>query len=533
MTTTTGISIALQCITPDRAQQQIHDWHNKFYQTLLEGGYRGSYSLHSAFADGTFGLQEPKEAIVVLLETDISDTLAISLEEVFSPIVAAVGTAESLLESPGDEVRGDPGVEGREPLETTTKSSDGVGEDQVGKGEPKGKGGVGAGDGSSSRGGGGGRGGSEGGDGDGEGGRGRGNGDRGCGNGDGDLSRTSGVNGYIKFPFSALLKDKDGEIFIIGGNIVAAFSEEDTSGLWPSPSLAVGMDMLQALTNSADYRVNDMQARVMASATSTTVVNRRPIFVHAQAEPSMRHTTNALKSMYMNASPTNPFGVGGRKEMGSIHGFKRVQNPWVIRSNSVAAEQDDCMADGSTCVIWHYHRNLEGGFPSLTEARFSPPAGLFGLERDHPRLPWLEARITTFWSYTPRRKPGVEKAHTRLTKPLPAQLNFLHCVSITFDLQQFNHSGSGTFADQIPDRFAAWGSLSFSPHQLPSKLISDTLEIHTKQAVEGQVKDFTAEFKDLGLGAHIPPAYPPAATSTGLTAVSGSPGPPSLHGLAA
>ncbi|KAG6905452.1 hypothetical protein DXG01_002591 [Tephrocybe rancida] len=224
MTTPTGISIASQCITPDHAQQQIHDRHDKFYQTLLEGGYRGSYSLHSAFADGTFGLKEPKEAIVVLLETDISDTLAISLEEVFSPIAAGVGTAESLLESPGDEVRGEPGVESGEPLETTTKSSDGVGEDQVGKGEPKGKGGVGAGDGSGSGGGGEGSDGSGGGDEDGDRDEGGGDGDPGGGNGDGDLSRTSGVGGYIKFPFSALLKGQDSEDFIIGGNVVAAVS---------------------------------------------------------------------------------------------------------------------------------------------------------------------------------------------------------------------------------------------------------------------------------------------------------------------
>ncbi|KAG6904919.1 hypothetical protein DXG01_006222, partial [Tephrocybe rancida] len=264
MTTTTGISIVSQCITPDHAQQQIHDRYNKFYQTLLEGGYRGSYSLHSAFADGTFGLGEPKEAIVVLLETDISDTLAISLEEVFSPIAAGVGTAESLLESPGDEVLGEPGVEGGESLETTANSSDGVGEDQAGKGDPKGKGVRGAGD--ASRGGGGGN---EGGDEDGEGGGSRGNEDRGGRDGDGDLSRMSGVNGYIKFPFSALLKGEDGEDFIIGGNVMAAFSEQDTSGLWPGPSLAVGMDKLRAFTKSADYRVNDMQACVVANATST------------------------------------------------------------------------------------------------------------------------------------------------------------------------------------------------------------------------------------------------------------------------
>ncbi|KAG6915643.1 hypothetical protein DXG01_010607, partial [Tephrocybe rancida] len=166
-------------------------------------------------------------------------------------------------------------------------------------------------------------------------------------------------------------------------------------------------------------------------------------------------------------------------------------------------------------------------------AKFTPPAGLFGLKRDHARLPCLEARVTTSWSYTPRRKPGVEKAYPRLTKPLPAQLNFLHRVSITFDLEQFNHGGSGAFADQIPDRFAAGGSLSFPPHQLLSEQPPDIPEFQTKQAIEGQVKDFTAELEDLSLGARIPPACPPAATSIGSTAAPGSPGPPSSHGPAA
>ncbi|KAG6906138.1 hypothetical protein DXG01_015745 [Tephrocybe rancida] len=485
--------ISSQFLTPLCAQQKIQKCYNAFQETLINGGYEGTYSLHSGFDEETFGLQEPDEIIIIILETQISDTLSLLLDMVFDPIPTVVGTPNDLFEGPGGEVDGKPGVDGREPQETPAVSTGGVG-DQKGRANNQGsldQGGAGGGRGDTS--------GSEGGIGRGsEGGDGRG-GSRGhshqgsgdAGDGDEDRRRntsTTGSDGPItddtlEVPFISILRGKDHRLedFRTEGRMEIKIHKKPITRLWNAPCVGIDVIKLVSQTDSpSNYICNQMQITIAAlNAPDISVVEQVPDIVYTQDTLTTREDSNFIKSTMLNVAvpPSANAGV----QAGTTRSSEITQQRWEITSRAISG-QDEGLQEHSKGMMWHYRHNLEGGFTPVTHAKFTPPPlGVFGLHAEQPRLPLLEAIG--------------EKVRSKLTwtkKTLPAHLNFVHRVVLTIDLQNFSRGGHGNMTntkavDAIPDQFADRDSFTLPAHKLSVQKVSDSVEVTLEQAVQGQI----------------------------------------------
>ncbi|KAG6915405.1 hypothetical protein DXG01_011638 [Tephrocybe rancida] len=233
-----SVQISAKHVTPDHAQLHITNCQDALHQALIDWGYTGSYSLHSAFDEDTFGHLEPEEDIYIVLDSEVSDEMHDALGEIFSPILGIVmtpndiGAYEHQVEEAGKGARpsglettltkslqGDQSVGGKEQGEDSDWKGKGKNIDEGGL-DTRGMGASG----------GGGHGGEDGSAGDNGGGSGEGGdsggGDRGGGDGDDNdgeeeqrdnveenensaTSSSSADFGSINFPFSSVLVSKD------------------------------------------------------------------------------------------------------------------------------------------------------------------------------------------------------------------------------------------------------------------------------------------------------------------------------------
>ncbi|KAG6905407.1 hypothetical protein DXG01_002921 [Tephrocybe rancida] len=529
-----SVCISMECVTPAHAQLHLINHQNVFHQTLVDYGYTGNYSLHSGFDEVTIHLQEPEQEIYIVLDSDVPDGMHAELEEVASPFPCIVLTPDDALEEVGWET-GDysAGPFGLGSAFTESSQDDnGAGDDDWGKGSDwKGKGkdsdqgglgsrgggaggndaGGGSGGGGGGGSGGGGGGGSEGGDADGE--------DERRGGGDEDINDTTSAtpnggadHGSIKVPFFSTLASKDRkENFQIFAHIntteersidklMDQVNKKANSGLW-GPSVGVDIEMLRvaSLSHADRFTLSQCQTRIVASSCRTNVVHLSPGVVHAEDSSKLREDRSLTGAGSLNISMNPSLRLDGK--YGSTKGTERSQQPWVIGSNRLG--QNDGLAAGSKGVFWNYIRNFEGGFRPMVREDFNPKPSLefvLGLERGRCPLvlPKLEVQVAIFWSFASGKRLLSRAFHSKIkggSEGLPANLNFLHQVSMVVDLQGFGGDDiviDGDVTDEIPVLLVGGGRTLFGVRQLIPEQWS-TLEVTIQQAVEGRIGGPTRE----------------------------------------
>ncbi|KAH0578948.1 hypothetical protein H2248_003131 [Termitomyces sp. 'cryptogamus'] len=510
-------SISTQYTTPDIAFLYAIHQSNTLHETLADAGYTGSYSLHSGFNPETIESQEPEQEIYIVLDSEISDQLRASLEDIARPFTGIVITpSDNLAQEAGIDAfdpglhSGLAGINHRHLLQHGPRNGgyswkgDGVyhmdypgGSHQSndGSGGRDGNGGdrnrnedhisnrKRRTDGSSDK--------DEGGDHD--------DGDERRENMDGDSSY-----GSIRIPFSSIISSIDGgERFDITCRIRAVAHKCDPK-VWPGPSLAVDVQRLHINSKPNRYTLSQCQVNISTSSCRTNIIDWSPGIIHAEDDSTYRKETGStLLSRSVNR--TLPFD----DEIGLIKGTKRTQQPWVISSRR--PDRVYGMTKDSESMLWKYTRNLSGGFrPVTTEDFETRPMLILGLDDASPlTLPKIEVEVLSFWSFEKRFLTKFRANNL----PLPANLNFLHRASMTVDLETFEGSTSavmeGDVLDRIPVLSIEGTSEEFDAHQpgLSKNSQTSNIEIMIKQAVEGRVNRLRPEGSNM-----LSPTFRPSTT---------------------
>ncbi|KAG6914063.1 hypothetical protein DXG01_002694 [Tephrocybe rancida] len=529
-------------ITPAHAQLHLIKHKNVFYQTLVDYGYTGSYSLHSGFDEATIHLQKPEQEIYIVLDSDVPDGMCTELEEVewetgdYS--TGPFGLGSALTESSqGDDGTGDDDQGKGSYWKGKGKDNDQGGLDSgeggaLGGGGSAGDaggnsgGGGGGGGGRGSSGGGGGKGSSggggkgEGGDADGEERRGGGDEDVNMNDGTSVMPNGGADHGFIKVPFFSTLISKDRkENFQIVAHIKATVNKNASSGLC-GPSVGVDIEMLHVASQShADrFTLSQCQTHIVASSCRTNVIHWSPRVVHAEDSSKLQEDQSLTGAGSLNISMNPSLCLDGK--YGSTKGTERTQQPWVIGSNRL--EQDNGLAAGHKGVFWNYIRNIEGGFQSTVNEDFNPKPSLefvLGLERGRCPLvlPKLEVQVASFWSFASGKRLLSWAFYSKIkggSEGLPANLNFMHQVSMVVDLQGFGGDDiviDGDVTDEIPVLLVEGDRTLFGVRQLiPEQWL--TLEVTIQQAVEGRIGGLAREQQS---SSHLlSPVWSTASTST-------------------
>ncbi|KAG6815675.1 hypothetical protein H0H93_009244 [Arthromyces matolae] len=238
-------------------------------------------------------------------------------------------------------------------------------------------------------------------------------------------------------------------------------------------------------------------------------------------------------SMSLSMNPS--LRIDGK--IGSLKGVERKQQPWIISSHKPGPGRTSYSKDRGKGRIWKYSRNFKGGFRPVVTENFDPkPSLIFGLENSPPfNLPKLEIQGAVFWSIEKQLLSTLRsknKGKRSKAAPLPANLNFLHRISMTVDMQELGETRAsvieGELEDEIPSLPPTGGSVALDTHhlELSNDSLSSKVEIVVRQAVEGRVEALTP-----GESSALPPFPPrppvqapvwarPAPTSTSFSKIS-------------
>ncbi|KAG6909150.1 hypothetical protein DXG01_001902 [Tephrocybe rancida] len=508
------MEVSAQYITCNLAQSHLVSHHLIFHQKLVEWNYTGPYSLHCGFNQATIHYQQPEQQIYIVLDAEVSDGLRNALKEVACPFPGIVMTPVSILLEEGmhgteDEIPGLLSV----PTESTDggdsegNESQGSSSNEKGKSRDDGEGhGTGRGDNHTGNGGG---------DGDGDGSRGKSNIDRnGSGDGgDGDdeddtrkdddrqATRDDGSGGVkpgsVQIPFSSTLVTEDcKEKFEISCHVSALVNDQGDRS-WDPPLLEIEMNRLQiqSETHTNKYFLSTCQVQIMASGCPLTVIDWLPGVVQAEDSSKYREERNLAGTASMTLSATPGLRFDGK--FGSLQGTERNQQPWIIRSTQVNGIDDDSDSEG---ILWKYDRNLKG-FPPVEVERFAArPMLSFGLDDVIPMaLPKLEVQVVIFWSFEKAKLLSSSSWRAKSKDGLPANLNFLHRMSMVVDLRYLQPGRSfsvikGNVKDKVPPLAVNGDFKDFNTHgplRLSSSSQSSNLKVFIKQALEGRIGGLT------------------------------------------
>ncbi|KAG6913318.1 hypothetical protein DXG01_007776, partial [Tephrocybe rancida] len=468
------VHISTESITPDCAQLHMVNRQHALLQTLMDWGFAGCYSFHSGFDEATIHLQEPEQEIYIVLDSEVPDGLCAALEEVVSPFPAIVVTPNDMCAyecQEGNQAMStqfyDIGPSGLgTPLTESSQGDNGGGNDQAEGSNWKckeksemdqGEGGGSEGRGSGREGGSGGGGsGGAGGAGAGGSGGGSGGGDSGGGSGDGGDGNGGGGSGGGGGGGRGDA-DTDGEDDGRGDGLDDRHNQTLVGGAdhgsiqIPFSSSLVSKDRKERFEISAHITVT---VHVVASSCRTTVIDWSPGVVHAEDSSKYREEQNITGTASMTLSMNPSVRVDGK--IGSTKGTERTQQPWVINSHRLG--RVDGLAEGSKGVLWNYTRNLgNNSQPLVMEDFVSKPSLLFALGNVQSRrltLPKLEIRVVIFWSSEKRSLSRSFRPKMKAkSEGLPANLNFLHRISMVVDLRELEGDDGvldGDIADEIP-----------------------------------------------------------------------------------